>query len=239
MRPLELALLIVSIFAIVSSGIMVHHWTNSINTNVGTTKQQNASVSYTLGIFSVTVLQNATVKVSSNSVTITIKPTIYSTSGGKFVKEALKSGKLNRIDNRNQNSVALIDQYSGTQMTYGYNLQGSKLSLTLISTGGSPYAGIDITTPKVTSASGGTTFFGGLNTHEYGKYVIGNEYSSFYESFQQASLSFSWFQFTAINEFDYGSFSLSSNSTSLDLMFGPLYSNGVTLNSGPLTISTN
>lgn len=239
MRFIEAVLLIVSILTIISSGIIFHSWTHNTDVNGSTAMSPEANTFYLLDNYSATVLHNATVEVSYNGVTISIRPTIYEATSGKFVKETFKSGKLNRIDDEYQNSIGLIDQYSGTQMTYGYNVQGNNLSLTLVSTGGAPYVAIDIITPKAISASGGTMFFGGFNPHDYGKYVMGNGYSSFYESFPQSSLTLSWFQFTAINTFDYGSFSLNKDSTSLNLMFGPLDSNGVTLNSGPLAISMN
>ncbi|AKA49451.1 hypothetical protein IX51_10470 [uncultured archaeon] len=196
------------------------------------------SARYTVGNYTIEVINNETVILSSHGLSVTVTPTAYYNSNGVLLKEPLTSGKVNRINDRVQNTVGVIDQFKYDRMTFVYGLDQGTIDISIVNSGGSTYMGMNFSTAKPDSASVSGLFPGkSLNSTGPGHYVLGDQLSSFYENFYYSSLTLSWDQFTYQNEYDYGIFSAVKAQSSLDLMLGPLGNAASATTYGPIAVS--
>lgn len=194
---------------------------------------------YTLGNFTIDIIQNQTAIISSQGISVTVDPVPYYYSGGKFVSENLTSGKVNRIDNQYQNTVGVIDQFTHAKITFVYALDQSQIDITVVNAGGSAYLSMNFSTGRPYYADAGGVFFDGgqFDSANFGHNVLGSGIASFDESLLTGDLTISWSQFTYQNEFDYGVFNAGSSQSSLFLMYGPLGNVGSATDFGPISVS--
>lgn len=230
----KLLVVAVSVFILTGFSAWFHPHVNSnpqSQNSVNNAVSQNITT-YSLNGYTMTFTGGNKVSMGNGQMSFTMSFTVLSVNRNNFSQGTPVSTSFNRIDDKAQNSVAVINTYSNGAVTYIFNtgFNGFELDYVIPPVTGL-YILFNITLGQASSINSGGFVYShnSSNSQEYGSYPVSTGYSdwslNYYDS-NTDSGGFSWMQIQAQHMITFEKVSITPNGDYMDLMTGPYNSDG-------------